>query len=293
MQEEAEKEEIPKEEEKVSKVGFCFTGEGARGSVQAGIALGLAARGIRADFTIGVSSGSICAASYAHLGPEGLAELWSSIKNIFHVFSPNLGFLWRRGILNQKPMERIVKKAVMNDPICESVAVRMNIEDGRMDYVSNMSCTREDFAEAVLGSVAITALVEDRNGWVDAGSRQLAPLEQCIQAGCDEIYVIMGRRFMIEEWKMPSGFLPATRMAFRALDISLNEFMLRDINNCLKEEGDPGYRGIKIHLVEPHETPFESVEFRKCPYGVEYGKENFSIGDRRGLLKMLSSIRDA
>jgi len=273
----------------VSKVGFCFTGEGARGSIQAGIALGLHRMGIDADFTIGVSSGSICSASYSHLGPEGLADLWSSINNIFGVFGINYGFLWKRGILNQNPMEKIVRNAVKKDPLCESVVVRMNIEDGRMDYVSNKSCTRDEFAEAVLGSVAITGLVEDRNGWVDAGSRQLAPLEQCIEAGCDEIYVIMGRRFDIGGWKIPSGLLPATKMAFRALDITLNEFMMRDINTCLKEEGDQGFRGVNIHLVQPNETLFESVEFRKCALGVKYGQDNFSINDRRGLLKMLSA----
>lgn len=276
----------------MSKIGFCFTGEGARGSVQAGMALGLDRMGIRADYTIGVSSGSICAASYAHLGPEGLADLWSSIKNIFHVFGPNYGFLWKRGLMNQKPMARIVKKAVQNDPICEGVVVRMNIEDGRLEYVSNKSCSRAEFAEAVLGSVAITGLVEDRDGWVDAGSRQLAPLEQCMDAGCDEIYVIMGRRFEIGGWSRPSGFLGATKMAFRAIDITLNEFMIRDIDRCLKEEGEQGFRGINIHLVEPHETLFESVEFRKCRAGVQYGLENFSINDRRGLLKMLSSSPD-
>ena len=272
----------------MSRIGFCFTGEGARGSIQAGMALGLDRMGIRADYAIGVSSGSICAASYAHLGPEGLADLWSSIKNIFHVFGPNYGFLWRRGLLNQKPMGRIVQKAVRNDPICEGVVVRMHIEDGRLDYVSNRSCTRDEFAEAVLGSVAITGLVEDRDGWVDAGSRQLAPLEQCIDAGCDEIYVIMGRRFEIGGWRRPSGFLGAAKMAFRAIDITLNEFMLRDINRCIKNEGDQGFRGVNIHLVEPNETLFESVEFGRCREGVKYGLENFSINDRRGLLKMLS-----
>lgn len=271
----------------MSRIGFCFTGEGARGSIQAGMALGLDRLGIKADFTIGISSGSICSASYAYLGPEGMAELWSSVRNIFHVFGFNPFMLWSRGILTQKPMERIVRKAMKNPPICESVVARMNIEDGRMDYVSNRSCTSDEFAEAVLGSVAITALVQDRKGWVDAGSRQLAPLEQCIQAGCDEIYVIMGRRFTIEEWKLPSGFLCSARMAFRALDISLNEFMLRDINRCLKNEGDPGYRGINIHLVEPKETLFESVEFRKCREGVRYGSENFLINDRRGIFKKL------
>lgn len=274
----------------MSRVGFCFTGEGARGSVQAGIVLGLERMGIKADFAIGISSGSICSASYAHLGAQGMADMWSSIRNVFDVFGVNWGMLWRRGLLNQGPMERIVKNAVLNPPSCESVVARMHIEDGRMEYVSNKSCSPEEFAEAVLGSVAITALVEDRNGWVDAGSRQIAPLEQCIEAGCKEIYVIMGRRFLIETWKMPSGFLCAAKMAFRALDISLNELMLRDINKCLKDEGEPGYRGVKIHLVEPDESPFESVEFNKCSHGVRYGSENFSISDRRGLIKMLSNI---
>ena len=272
----------------MSKTGFCFTGEGARGSVQAGMALGLERMGIRADFTIGISSGSICSASYAYLGPEGMAKMWSSIRNIFHVFGFNPFMLWSRGLLNQKPMERIVHNAMKNHPICESVVARMNIQDGKMDYVSNKSCSPDYFAEAVLGSVAITALVADRDGWVDAGSRQLAPLEQCIDAGCDEIYVIMGRRFMIDEWKLPSGFLCAAKMAFRALDISLNEFMLRDINRYLKEEGDQGFKGINIHLVEPHETPFESTEFYRCREGVKYGLENFSISDRRGIFKKLN-----
>lgn len=271
----------------MSKVGFCFTGEGARGSVQAGIALGLHNQGINADFTIGVSSGSICAASYAYLGPKGLAEMWSNISNIFDVFGINYNFLWKAGLLNQKPMEKIVYKAVENQPICESMVVRMNIENGFMDYVSNKNITSGEFAEAVLGSVAITALVEDRNGWVDAGSRQLAPLEQCIEAGCDKIYVIMGRRFEIDEWKKPSGFLAAMKMGFRALDISLQEIMVRDINHCLKHEGDFGYKGIDIHLVEPMETFFETVNFNKCKIGVRRGQTEFQIHDKKGMRNLL------
>lgn len=282
-----EEEEEKEKEEAMSKVGFCFTGEGARGSVQAGMALGLHRMGIDADFTIGISSGSICAASYAYLGPSGLAEMWSEIGGIFDVFGVNWLFPWRRGLLNQRPMERIVGRAMRNDPICESVVVRMNIEDGRMDYVSNKAASPEEFGEAVLGAVAITALVEDRGGWVDAGSRQLAPLEQCIQAGCDKIYVIMGRRFNIDEWGLPRGFMPAIRMAYRALDISLNEIMMRDINQCLKNEGEPGYKGVEIHLVEPNETPFETVEFGRCKEGVQYGLANFSVADRRGIMAAL------
>lgn len=272
----------------MSKIGFCFTGEGARGSVQAGIAYGLHEKGINADFTIGISSGSICAASYAYLGPAGLAKMWSEIRWMFDVFGVNLTFPWKRGLLNQRPMEKIVKKAMLNNPICETVVARMNIEDGRMDYVSNKMVDKNEFTEAVLGAVAITALVEDRNGWVDAGSRQLAPLEQCIEAGCDEIYVIMGRKFDIGVWELPKGIFPAFKMAFRAFDISLNEIMMRDINDCIKHEGQEGYKGVNIHLVEPNETFFESIQFAKCKIGVEYGKNNFSIIDRKGIVSALN-----
>lgn len=271
----------------MNKVGFCFTGEGARGSVQAGIALGLHDMGIDADFTIGISSGSICAASYAYLGPNGLADMWSNVGGIFDVFGINWTFPWRRGLLNQRPMEKIVRRAMENEPICESVVVRMNIEDGQMDYVSNKKVSSEEFGEAVLGAVAITALVEDRDGWVDAGSRQLAPLEQCIAAGCNKIYVIMGRRFEIGRWTIPGGFMPAIKMAYRALDVSLNEIMIRDINHCLKSEGEPGYKGVDIHLVEPSETPFETIEFNRCKEGVQYGRENFSVADRKGIMAAL------
>ena len=267
----------------MTKIGFCFTGEGARGSVQAGIAHDLSKKGINADFTIGISSGSICAASYAYLGPEGLANMWENISNIFDVFQPNINFLFSTGIFNQKPMEKIVKKALENEPLCESVVCRMNIETGELQYVSNKNCTKEEFKEAVLGSVAITALVQDRNGWVDAGSRQLAPLQQCIEAGCDEIYVIMGRPAFLEPWEKPKGFLKALGMAFRALDISLYEIMIRDIFSCIREENDPKFKNVNIHLVEPNNLAFDSVYFNRCKIGVEYGRSNYYVHDKKGI----------
>jgi predicted acylesterase/phospholipase RssA len=235
----------------MNKIGFCFTGEGARGAIQSGIALSLHNKGIDADFTIGISSGSICSASYSYLGPEGLADMWRNVKNIFDVFGINYNLIGKTGLLNQKPMKKIVYNSVKNEPICESVVVRMNIEDGFMDYVSNKNTDPMEFAEAVLGSVAITALVEDRNGWVDAGSRQLTPLKECIEHGCDKIYVIMGRPLSLPNWKKPKGLFNLIPMAFRALDISLYEIMIRDINMCLKKETDSDYKNVDIFLLEP------------------------------------------
>lgn len=270
------------------KIGFCFTGEGARGSIQAGIALGLSKSGIVADYTIGISSGSICAASYGYLGPEGLANMWSNISGIFDVFRFNFDFPFRTGLMNQKPMQKIVRNSLSKDPICESTVCRMSIETGLLDYVSSKKVSKEEFEDAVLGSVAITGLVEDQKGFVDAGSRQLAPLEQCINAGCKEIYVIMGRPSYLENWTIPKGLFRQFKMAFRALDITLYEIMIRDIFSCIRSETHPDFKGVEIHLVEPKELLFESIEFNKCSLGVKYGESNYTINNKKGIIKSLN-----
>lgn len=268
----------------MKKTAFCFTGEGARGSIQAGISLSLSETGVKPDLTIGISSGSICAASYAYLGPQGVANMWSNIRNIFDVFGINY-FPWnKKGILNQRPMEKIVSDAMKNDPICESIVSKLNIHSGEMAYVSNKNTTRDEFKENVLASVAITALVEDRNGWVDAGSRQLAPLKQCIDLGYNEIYVITGRPLALSYWSGPKGFIKPLEMAFRALDISLYEIMIRDINQNLTNDG------VEIYLVEPNKMFFDSVYFSQCKNGVEYGKKEYTIHGKKSLRSILPQI---
>jgi predicted acylesterase/phospholipase RssA len=267
------------------KIGFCFSGEGARGAIQAGIALALSQQGIKADFTIGVSSGSCCAAAYAFGGPEGLAKMWQDVRWIFSVFGLNWNFLWNRGILNQKPSEKIISKMIKNDKICEGVVSRLHIETGEVQYISTNECTKEYFAEAALGSFAISALVQDRNGWVDAGSRVMTPLKQCIDADCTEIYVILGRPLnFLDGWKLPKGFLSSAKMAYRALDLSLFELMMRDIKSCLKKNGEPGFRNIPIKIIQPKELLYESVEFRKCKMGVQYGLEEWDILEERAFI---------
>lgn len=259
---------------KASKIGICFTGEGARGAVQAGIAYNLAQHGIIADFTAGISSGSVCAAAYAHLKPAGLCNLWSDIKNITSVFGVNWNPFFKTGLFNQKPMEKIVRAAVQREPICESVVARLNIETGDLQYVSNKNTTTDEFAEAVLGSVAITALVQDRNGWVDAGSRQLAPVSLCVDAGCTDIYIITGRPMVIQNWKKPTGLFRVPSMAYRAFDLSLFEIALRDINYWIGPDAPEIANDINISLIQPTEMFYESIEFRKCADGVRLGRYN-------------------
>lgn len=262
--------------DKPKKVCFCYSGEGARGSIQAGITKGLIDSGIKPDVTIGVSSGSVCAASYSYLGADGLLDLWNSIDSILDVFGFNYNFLWKSGLLNSKPLSKRVNKIVHDDPICESIVSKLNIETGEIRYVSNKNIDRQNFIDSVVASIAITTLIEDKDGWVDAGSRILTPIDHAVSLGCTDIYIITGRPMELSHWEKPTGWLSLFKFGLRALDISLYELMLRDINNWINDPDKIAEKNLNITLLQPKDFVFESTEFRKCKFGTEYGMKNYS-----------------
>ena len=256
------------------KICFCYSGEGARGSIQAGITKSLVDSGIVPDVTIGVSSGSVCASSYCYLGHNGLVDLWNSIDNILDVFGFNYNFLWKTGFLNSKPLNKRVNKIVHDNPLCESIVSKLNIENGEIKYVSNKHSTKQEFIDSVVASIAITTLIEDKDGWVDAGSRVLTPIDHAVSLGCSDIYIITGRPMQLAQWTKPTGWLSLFKFGLRALDISLYELMLRDINNWINDPEKIRKNNLNITLIQPKDFIFESTEFSKCKIGTEYGLSN-------------------
>lgn len=259
--------------DKTKKICFCYSGEGARGSIQAGITKSLINQGIVPDITIGVSSGSVCASSYSYLGADGLIELWNSIDTIFDVFGFNYDFLWRTGFLNSRPLEKRIKKIIHNNPLCESIVSKLNIETGEIRYISNKNknISQQDFIDSIIASISITTLIEDKNGWVDAGSRVLTPIEQAVNAGATDIYIITGRPMELPYWIKPKGFLALFKLGLRALDISLYELMLRDINDWINNPIKIHENNLNLTLLQPKDFIFESTEFNKCNVGTRYG----------------------
>lgn len=258
------------------KVCFCYSGEGARGSIQAGITKSLVSQGIKPDVTIGVSSGSVCASSYSYLGADGLVDLWNSIDSILDVFGFNYNFLWKTGLLNSKPLRKRIDSIVNDTPICESIVSKLNIETGQIKYISNKKSTRSEFIDSIIASIAITTLVEDNNGWVDAGSRILTPIDHAVSLGCSDIYIITGRPMELAYWNKPKGWLSLFKMGLRALDVSLYELMLRDISNWIYDPLKMDKYDVNITLIQPKDFVFESTEFSKCKIGTDYGMNNTS-----------------
>lgn len=253
------------------KICFCYSGEGARGSIQAGITKSLTDKGIIPDVTIGVSSGSVCASSYSYLGSQGLLDLWNSIDSVFDVFGFNYSFLWKTGFLNTKPLNKRVQSIVNDYPLCESIVSKLNIETGEIRYVSNKYSSQKEFIDSVVASIAITTLVEDKDGWVDAGSRVLAPIDHAVALGCSDIYIISGRPMELQYWEKSTGWLSLFKIGLRALDISLYEVMFRDIQNWIYDPEKIKKNQINITLLQPKELIFESTEFKKCRIGTQYG----------------------
>lgn len=259
------------------KICFCYSGEGARGSIQAGITKSLVDKGILPDLTIGVSSGSICAASYSYLGSNGLIDLWNSIDSILDIFDFNINFLWKSGFLNSKPLNNRIHKIVHDSPLCESIVSKLNIETGQVKYVSNKQVDKLEFIDSIIASIAITTLIEDKDGWVDAGSRILTPIDYAVSLGCTDIYIITGRPMELPIWKKPKGFLSFAKIGLRALDLSLYEIMYRDITNWMNNPEKILVNNINLTLVQPRDFIFESTDFKKCKMGTEYGKTEYSI----------------
>lgn len=259
------------------KVCFCYSGEGARGSIQAGITKSLVSKGIVPDITIGVSSGSVCAASYSYLGADQMVDLWNSIDSILDVFGFNYNFLWKTGFLNSKPLQKRIQNIIHSNPLCESIVSKLFIETGEIKYVSNKIVQRSEFIDSLIASIAITTLIEDKNGWVDAGSRVLTPIDQAVSLGCSDIYIITGRPMKLQTWKKPDGWLSFLKVGLRALDISLYEIMARDINNWVSNTEKILQSNINLTLVQPKDFIFESTEFSKCKIGTEYGLAEYSM----------------
>jgi len=276
--------------EQPKKICFCYSGEGARGSIQAGITKNLIDQGITPDLTIGVSSGSVCASSYSYLGADGLVNLWNNIDSILDIFGFNYNFLWKNGFLNSKPLLKRINKIVHDNPLCETIVSKLNIETGEIRYVSNKKVNKQDFIDSIIASIAITTLVEDKNGWVDAGSRVLTPIDQAVNAGATDIYIITGRPMELAYWKKPEGFLSLFKFGLRALDISLYELMLRDINNWINDQEKIKKHNLNLTLIQPKDFIFESTEFSKCKIGTEYGYKEHKLYNPNEMQALFTSF---
>lgn len=251
---------------------LVLSGGGSRGQYHVGaIKCLLGELGTQYDILCGVSVGALVAAflaQYKH-GDEGraaaeLAQLFSSIEDddIWKRWFPfgKLHGLWRQSFLNSLPLQKLVRGRLSHD------AIRHSGKKLRVGAVSLSSGqymifdeTHVPLADAVLASSSFPAMLAPLRirgeWWTDGGVRCVTPIQAAIEAGADEIDIVM---------TTPPNSTPefdpdpsAVDIAFRSIDVMSDEIVAKDLKvatlyNVLVSAGlAPGKRRVVFRVVRP------------------------------------------
>lgn len=216
---------------------FVLSGGGSLGSVQVGMLLALAERGIEPDLLIGASVGAINAAWMAGSpgldGARQLAHLWCSVRRR-EVFPTRplvglVGFLGRRDHLVPSSKLRSLLRQNLRYENLEDASTPVQVVATEVISGTEVVLTRGSVVEAVLASAALPGVFPpvrlQGQDLMDGGVVNNTPISLAIAAGASTIYVL------------PSGYacaLPhppgsALGMVLQALTLLIQERFIVDI----------------------------------------------------------------
>ena len=265
------------------KVGIVFSGEGARGSYQAGVLRRLLNDGVRPDVLYGTSSGAMNAVGYSYMGIDLLEKTWRQLGSIDKVFkSHGLACLWRDGMYSVDPLRKIVTAAVLgrNQAPKPVTVSKVDLLTGDLSYVCNTTSRPEAFIEAVLASAAIPGLVEPVEGrWTDGGTKVRAPLKRAVEDGVTDLHVIMASPPKPDPWSEipallrvgPFKLFKCPMVAYRAMGLTLHQLMIQDVQTCHSKNQSEHHREIDLHVYGPKSPLWSPTDFSETPYGFNLG----------------------
>lgn len=221
----------------MTTTAFVLSGGGSLGSVQVGMLLALAERGVAADFIVGTSVGAINAAYIANhpglTGVQSLADIWSGLtrRDIFPTDPLRLMRVAARreaGFANPAPLRRLLQRHLGYDSIesasCALMVVATEVSTGREVQVA-----RGDVVDAVMASAALPGVFPPvqvgAHLLMDGGVVNNTPISAAVAHGADEVYVL------------PTGYacaLPhAPRspigMAMHAVTVAIQQRLISDV----------------------------------------------------------------
>lgn len=254
------------------KRALVLSGGGVKGAYQVG-ALKKWLVEDKLDYEIlrGVSVGALNAGylSQSKLGEideayQRLLRLWGIVKDdkVYKSWWP-LGVvhsLWQPSVLDSQPLLEWVTRDLDETAVAESgrdVAVGATSWDTGEYRMANAS--EPDFAKWVVASASFPIFLSpvelEGQLWTDGGIRNVTPLASAIQAGADEIDVIM-----TSDPDLPNPWPTRKKHAIpdyveRAFDLMNDQIMRADLKVCdLKNEiagiGSK-YRKIQVRVLKP------------------------------------------
>lgn len=262
------------------KTALVLSGGGAKGTMQFGILKRLVENGLNPDAVYGTSVGALNAAGFAHLGIEGLQEVWNSIKARKHVFEFNLSALWFKsdGVFSSAPLRKLIDQAVSKPARIPAYACKVSLKTGEIAYSQSGS---PDYAASVEASACIPGLTNVIDGeWVDGGVREQSPLKKAIVDGADKIVVILCNP--VRENPDAGSAGNWVQNILRTTDIMAHEIFMNDVATCLHYNRHPalGKKQIELEIYAPHRLVIDSLDFTqdKIQPAINYGYEIAKLG---------------
>ena len=186
------------------------------------------------DLMVGSSVGAINAAAMAYCGIDALEDIWFSLERRSDLFKPAW---WRlKGLYSLKPTLELVDHYVRGEPVCEAVAVAVNIETFEKRFVSNEEVSLKEFKKFVAASSTIPFFMEPTHGhWFDGGIKDHTPIPWAAEKH-DKVIAITTKPIVHQ---IAEGWSPSwpkiLSYGMRTVDDAMqHEIFLDDVEGCEK-----------------------------------------------------------
>jgi len=242
--------------------GLVLSGGGGRGAYECGVYKSLHEHGIEPEILVGTSIGAINAAAIvAGASPDDLERMWLAMDtrrvhkrrwDFWNVFR------WRN-LLDHSPWERTLLEHIDFSRIPASPkklrVTAVDVEAGELRVFSNQDIT----AKHILASCSIPVIypstqIDDVAYW-DGGTMANTPLGPAIDAGAEEIYIVLLSQIGARKLSVPRNLLEATCLTFELAVLASFKMALKQLKyiNTLCEHGlDTGdHRIVHYHLIAP------------------------------------------
>jgi NTE family protein len=246
------------------KAAMVFSGGGARGAYNAGVALAFAKHGVYPEIVSGTSVGALVAAMVVAGEEERLCEIWRHLtpSQVYGVRSRVQFFLsfirpYRYPAYSAEPLAMLIRDNVALEKIRQSPRkLIVTCYNQTRHCVERFDNHFPDLTRALLASTSIPLVFPpvEMNGqeYVDLGST-VWPLKPAISAGAERIYAVLCDH--------PDDHRRAARnnleWAIQVMNLSQRSNMLVDIELArrinLTAQGS-GYKFVDLTVIQPSKT---------------------------------------
>jgi len=242
---------------------LVLSGGGGRGAYQCGVYKYLEEEGIEPDILAGTSIGAINAAAIVSgVTASRLEEMWLSLENRFvHRFRRDFWNIFRwQSILTTSPLERTLLRFIDFDRIRTSPKelriTAVEVETGELRVFTNEEITvKHLLASASIPVIYPWTRIGSSIYW-DGGTMANTPLAPAIDAGADEIFVVLLSPIGARRIPPPRNLAEGASLAFELALLAsflMDLKQLERINQLCRAGLDTTHRVIDCHIIAPSE----------------------------------------